>query len=282
MRDQADELRNMMLRVARQHAALHGPPPKLVVLCGGKGGVGVTTLGVNLAVALAHQAARVVLVDADLYRADVALLCGIEETSSVAHLLSGGLDIHEILERGPAGIQVVPGVWAPQQPAELGEGAQRRLVAQLCLLGRHADVVIIDTGSGTGESLRRFWQAADEVLLVTTPDDVAVMDAYASIKTRLPAQNRPRMRLIVNRASAPQQAADVHRRLHQSCRRFLDAEVSLLGRVTDDRAFAAAARACVPLVIHAPHAAAAEEIECLASEWMTMLGQPTRAPSAVA
>ena len=242
MRDQADELRNMMLRVARQHAAIHGPPPKLVVLCGGKGGVGVTTLGVNLAVALAHQAARVVLVDADLYRADVALLCGIEEVTSVADLLVGGHDIHEVLERGPAGVQVVPGVWAPERPTELGEGAQRRLLTQLCLLGRHADVVIVDTGSGAGESLRRFWQAADEVLLVTTPDDVSVMDAYASIKSRLPAQNRPHLRLIVNRADSREQAADVHRRLNQSCRRFLETEIVLLGRVRDDGAFASAAR----------------------------------------
>jgi flagellar biosynthesis protein FlhG len=209
-------------------------------------------------------------------------MCGIEEAGSVADLLVGGHDIHEVLERGPAGIQVVPGVWAPEKAAVLSEGAQRRLITQLCLLGRHADVVIVDTGSGSGESLKRFWQAADEVLLVTTPDDVAVMDTYASIKTRLPAQNRPRMRLIVNRAGSPQQTADVHRRIDQSCRRFLKEEIALLGRVAEDPAFASAARSCVPLVIQQPHAAAAEQIESLAGEWMTLLGQPARAPSAVA
>jgi flagellar biosynthesis protein FlhG len=281
MRDQADELRNLMLRVARQHAALHGPPPRLVLLCGGKGGVGVTTLGVNLAVALAHQAARVVLVDADLYRSDVAALCGVEELHNVADLLGGGRDIHEVLQRGPAGIQIVPGVWAPDRQAELGEGAQRRLIAQLCQLGRHADLVLVDTGSGAGDSLRRFWQAADDLLLVTTPDDVSVMDAYAAIKTRLPAQNRPRMRLIVNRAASPEQAADVHRRLDQSCRRFLDAQISLLGSVAADDAFAAAAAASVPLVIQAAHSRAALEIERLATHWMA-LGQSARASSAVA
>jgi flagellar biosynthesis protein FlhG len=143
-------------------------------------------------------------------------------------------------------------------------------------------VVIVDTGSGSGESLRRFWQTADEVLLVTTPDDVSVMDAYASIKSRLPAKNQPRLRLIVNRADSAQQAVDVHRRLDQSCRRFLEMEIVLLGHVCEDGAFAAAARMGAPLVVHTPQAAAAEDIEHLASEWMTLLGQPARAPSAVA
>jgi flagellar biosynthesis protein FlhG len=282
MQDQADELRSLMLKVTRQHAALHGPPPKLIVLCGGKGGVGVTTLGVNLAVALAHQAARVVLVDADLYRADVATLCGVEDDGNIGDLLAGGRDIHEVLQRGPAGIQIVPGVWAPDKPTELTEAAQRRLITQLCLLGRHAEMALVDTGSGSGESLRRFWQAADEVLLVTTPDDVSVMDAYASIKTRMPAKNRPSLRLIVNRATSPQQAVDVHRRIARSCRRFLEAEVTLLGCVSHDEAFTQAAQSGAPLVIRTPQATAAEEIEQLAGQWLPLLGQRVHPPSAVA
>lgn len=282
MHDQADELRSLMLKVARQHAAQHGPAPRMLVVCGGKGGVGATTVAVNLAVALAHQAARTVLVDADLYRADAAALCGIDEATSVADLLSGNRDIHEVLQRGPAGLQVVPGMWAPDQLTEPGEGAQRRLLSQLALLGRHADVVVIDTGGGRSDALRRFWRAADDVLMVTTPEAMSVMDTYATIKTLRPADTPPRLWLAVNRATGADQGEDVHRRIDQSCRRFLDTSVPLLGHVEDDDMFASAAQSTVPLVLYAPQSRASSQLEKLASELLAVGSEPARASSAVA
>ena len=113
MVDQATELRKLVSQADRDPADEAGRVPRLLVLSGGKGGVGVTTLAVNLSVALSRRGNRVVLVDADLYRADVATLCGLEERGNVADVLSARRDIHEVLQRGPAGIQVVPGLWAP-------------------------------------------------------------------------------------------------------------------------------------------------------------------------
>ncbi|MEQ8791411.1 MAG: P-loop NTPase [Pirellulaceae bacterium] len=281
MHDQADELRNLMLKVARQNAAQNGPSPRLVLVCGGKGGVGATTLAVNLAVALAHQAARTVLVDADLYRADAAALCGVAESTSIAELLGGGRDIHEVLQRGPAGIQLVPGVWAPDQPSQPSEGAQRRLLAQLSMLGRHADVVVIDTG-GAGELPHRFWRAADDVVMVSTPEAMSVMDAYATIKTLRPPQDAPRMWLAVNRAADARQCEDVHARINQSCRRFLETTIGRLGYVVEDPSFARAARAATPLVVLDPESEAARQVEQLAAELMAGASQRRRVRSAVA
>src|SRR5260221_5379305 len=109
--DQANELRQLVRSQARI-----GPvavaQPSLFVLTGGQRGVGTTTLSLNLAVALALQGQRTVLVDADLDRGAVAGLCGIAERHSIVDVLSGRLTIHEVLARGPAGLLVVPGVWA--------------------------------------------------------------------------------------------------------------------------------------------------------------------------
>jgi flagellar biosynthesis protein FlhG len=275
MHDQADELRSLMLKVARQNAAQNGPSPRMVLVCGGKGGVGATTLAVNLAVALAHHAARTVLVDADLRRADASTLCGVAEATGVAELLGGSRDIHEVLQRGPAGIQLVPGVWSPEGSEQPGEGAQRRLLSQLAMLGRHADVVVIDAGNGEGELPRRFWRAADDVLLVTTPESMSVMDAYATIKALRPVKDAPRLWLAVNRATAAQ-AEDVHRRIDQSCRRFLEASIGLLGSVVEDKSFAAAAESAAPLVLHMPQMPAATQIEQLAAELTSCASRPSQ------
>jgi flagellar biosynthesis protein FlhG len=176
---------------------------------------------------------------------------------------------------------MVPGVWAPDKPQQPGEGAQRRLLAQLAMLGRHADVVVIDGGARGGELPQRFWQAADDVLLVTTPESMSVMDTYATIKTLRPPHDAPRIWLAVNRADA-EQAQDVHRRVDQSCRRFLETSTRLLGSIADDESFAASAEAAAPLVIHAPLAPATVQIERLAAELMSGASRPPHITRAAA
>ncbi len=265
MRDQAAELRNLVLKAARQGATELGPAPRLAVLTGGKGGVGTTTLAVNLSVALSQQGARVVLVDADLNRPDVATLCGVTEAGSVVDVLTARQDIHEVLQRGPAGIQIVPGMWAAGGVVDCGEKAQRRLIDQLKTLGRHAEIVVLDIGSGPSELARRFWKAADDVLLVTTPDQVAVMDSYATIKALANADNTAAIRIVVSQADDAEAAADVHRRIDQSCRRFLQITTTWLGHVPSDPRVSAAARAAMPLLVTSPTCPAAREIERMAA-----------------
>jgi flagellar biosynthesis protein FlhG len=138
------------------------------------------------------------------------------------------------LVRGPAGVLVVPGLWAPGGAAQYSEKGQHRLLKQIQLLGRHTDLVILDVGSGSNDVVRRFWQAANDVLLVTTPDAVAVMDAYATIKTLLGTEKKLSLQLIVNQCTDSVQATDVHRRIDQSCRRFLGLAVGMLGHVPQD------------------------------------------------
>ena len=266
MMDQATELRKLVLRSMRERSAVSGPPPHLMLLGGGKGGVGVTTLAVNLSVGLAEQGARVVIVDADLYRSDVAALCGIAEREAAADLLVTRRDIHEVLQRGPAGIQVVPGLWPPGQQAECSAMAQERLLRQFRALGPHADLVVLDVGSGSSACARRLCSAADDLLLVTTPDSLSVMDTYARIKASVAGAGKTALRLVVNQCCDPAQAADVHRRIDQSCHRFLGIRVLLLGQVPEDPQVRGAASRAVPFVLAAPESPAARGVQRMAAQ----------------
>jgi MinD-like ATPase involved in chromosome partitioning or flagellar assembly len=118
MQDQADELRQLVLRSAAAARHPAAPPPPLIVLHGAKGGVGTTSLAVNLAVSLARAGRRAVLVDADFHQPDATALCGLSDGDSVADVLAGRRTVHEVLQPGPAGIQVVPGLWAPSALAD--------------------------------------------------------------------------------------------------------------------------------------------------------------------
>lgn len=265
MRDQAAELRKLVLSASHAATAGHGPAPQLLVLTGGKGGVGTTTLAVNLAVSLADHGARVVLVDADPQRADVTSHCGLGADAGFADVLASRRDIHEVLMRGPCGLQVVPGVWSASKSHGYSEKNQYRLLRQLRALGRHAEWVLVDVGHGAPDVLGRFWHAADHVLLVSTPDPVSVMDTYATIKTLLTDELTCGLHLIVNRASGDEEARDVQRRIDQSCRRFLGKPVGTLGFVPNDPAIPAAARQGQSLIASSSECSAAQAIVRIAA-----------------
>ena len=234
MSDQATDLRKLVMQVENDDHPSHLPRPRFVVLSGAKGGVGTTTLSVNLAVALGELGSRVVLVDADMYRADVAVLCGLSERHNVADVIAARRDIHEVLQLGPAGIQVVPGLWAPGTFQDCLDKAQLRLIRQFEALGRHADVIILDTGSGANQVVQRFWSAADQILLVSTPDTVSVMDAYATIKTLQDKSITSPISLLVNRCQSQQVALDVHLRVDRACQHFLGISTVCGGYVPED------------------------------------------------
>jgi flagellar biosynthesis protein FlhG len=272
--DQANELRQLV------RSQPHGRPgsdraPAIIAVTGAQRGVGTTTMSVNLAMALALAGRRVILVDADLERGTVAQLCGISERSSVIDVLSGRRSIHEVLLRGPVGVLVVPGVWAPGAPADCSATAQQRLVDQLRGLAVHADVVVIDTGSGRSGFVRRFWQAADAPLVVTTPEPVAIMECYATIKVLLAGTASIAVRTLINRAPTVERAAEVQLRIARACRRFLGAGATPAGHVPEESLALQAAETATPFVLSSPHCDGARAMERLAAAlW------PVRRPEA--
>src|SRR3989304_1863508 len=131
MHDQANDLRRLV-RESRTPASAPAPlRPTLLVVAGGKGGVGTTTLAVNLAVALAQRGRRTVLVDADPDTADAAILCRLPEHHTVADVLASRRSIAEALQPGPGGIRVLAGAWGLGTVWDCPPAAQQQLVEQL-------------------------------------------------------------------------------------------------------------------------------------------------------
>jgi len=263
--DQAAKLRTLMMRTLQQKAVGDDSAPRLIMVCGGKSGVGTTTLAVNLSVAMALNGARVVVVDADKNRQDVAPSCGLTEHDSTVDVLGAGRDIYEVMQLGPAGIQIVPGFWGPRSAADFSEVRQQRLMNQLRSLHRHADTVVIDAGGGPSEIVRRFWDAADQVLVASTPNSVIVMETYALIKSMSNGGVTP-VGLVVNQTNGEEEADDVFQRVHKSCHRFLQLELRSLGFVSKDHGVEIATAAGLPLLVHSPDNKASRQILEMASQ----------------
>jgi len=261
MPDQANDLRELV----RQSASPHMPAAEArrIVVAGGKGGVGTTTVAVNLAAALNRGGWRSLLVDA-APGGDAAVLCRLDPRYTLGDVLTGSRTVGEAAQVGPGGILVLAGDRGPEQLGDCAPAALDRLLAQLSVFPR-ARAIVFDAGNSPNRVARRLWQAADLVLLVTTPSDAAVMDTYATIKL-LAGPGGPAPQLLVNMAPNEDAAASVFRRLQQACQRFLALELASTGCVPTDESFAAATASGPP----------AERFDTLAQALLMELDQQDR------
>lgn len=286
MTDQADGLRQLVR--ARSGAAAVAEPAhraeaqntgaaRSLLLTSGKGGVGTSNLALNLAIALGEYGQRVLLVDADLGLANIDLLCGITPKSDLGEVLAGNLPLSDAIANGPADIRIVAGAHGMRQLAEtLGNGACR-LVAELAELESETDFVLVDAGSGLGPAIGTLAAAADQVVIVTTPEPTSVADAHAVIQRFRSLSSSSPLRVVVNQARSSAEANDVLARLVASSREFLGVAVGPLGAIRGDPRVPLAVRRRQPFLVAYPNSAASRGVRRLARSLIAeRQGKPRR------
>jgi flagellar biosynthesis protein FlhG len=267
--DQAENLRQLVQRLNAQGPRAWPDRPvrarraRTVAVTGGKGGVGKSSLAVNLALALAGSGTRTLLVDADLGLASADLLLGLAPRASLAEVALDGLDARESLLAVAPRLDLLPGVAGVAELADLSPVARQGLIAALAGLEADYDLVLVDTAAGAGENVRAFLRGADRVLAVATPDPAAVTDAYALVKL-LTAEGRGGLGLAVNLVRSEAEGDRIAERVALVARQYLGVGLDLLGSVPFDWQAAAAVRARRPLLAAAPYAPASLAIRRIA------------------
>src|SRR5213593_1884195 len=181
------------------------PHIRTLVVSSGKGGVGKSNLSTNLAVALGELGARVLLVDADFAQANLDLLLGVHPRYDLQHLLAREKTPEEIVVTGPRNVRLVPAASGAPELADLDDVRREIVVRAISQLEAGSDLVLIDTSSGVGRSVTSLCLAADDVVVVTTPEMPAFSDAYSLIKL-LQQQGLTRPpHLLVNMASSSEE-----------------------------------------------------------------------------
>ncbi|WP_422928323.1 P-loop NTPase [Singulisphaera sp. PoT] len=290
MSDQADGLRQLV-RERSGATALAEPPEQeparaveapsraqSLLFTSGKGGVGTSNLALNLAIALGESGQRVVLVDADLGLANIDLLCGLAPHCDLGDVLSGDCSLADALVSGPGDIRIVPGAHGMRTLVDvLGDGP-RRLAVELAELEEGADFLLVDAGSGLGPGIMTLAAAAEQVVLVTTPEPTSVADAHAVIGRFRRLSGPSRIRAVVNQAASASEAADVLDRLSASSRQFLGTVVSGLGHVRSDSHVPLAVRLRQPFVLAYPGSMASKGVRRLARELIEERRPSSRRP----
>lgn len=260
MEDQAEKLREIM-RSRQKSEILDFPEPetgfkkktRVICVASGKGGVGKTNISINLAIAFAQAGRRVIVLDADLGLANVNVILGVIPKYNLYHVIKKQKSMKDIIMDTNYGIQIVAGASGFSKIVNLSEAERKNFIEELTELSL-ADVIIIDASAGVGQNVLTFIEAADEAIIVTTPEPTAITDAYGIIKiisTEIEELDLG-LKLIVNRARSVTEAKKVADRVINITSQFLNIKIDYLGFVYEDPAVPTAVRKQQPFLIMDP------------------------------
>ncbi len=236
VQDQADTLRSMEgIANATNTYVQPETATRVYAITSGKGGVGKTAVVANTATAMAKLGKKVLILDADLGLANIDVVFGLAPKYNLNHFFSGDKSLSSILVEGPHGIKILPAGSGVQNFTRLDSSQKLRLLDGLDQMHNDFDFVLIDTEAGISENVTYFNTAAQEILVVTTPDPTAITDAYALMKLLSTQYHEKRFNLVINQVHHESEALDVYRKLTMVSNRYLDISIDFLGSVPSDR-----------------------------------------------
>lgn len=245
------------------------PGARVIAVSSGKGGVGKTSLVVNLGITLAAMGKRVVIFDADLGLANAEVLMGITPPNTLFDCLYGGKDIEDIIIPGPCGVKLVSGGSGFLELANLDSARRQQLIESLSYFDREADFLIIDTGAGISKNVLGFVAAANEVIVVVTPEPTSLTDAYSLIKVLAMFKVHSEVMLVINRAGDEREAVRTAQRIEKVVGQFLQISVNSIGWIEEDRMVSQAVKDQEPFSMFFPNSPAAQSITRVARYLIT-------------
>jgi septum site-determining protein MinD len=210
-------------------------------IAGGKGGVGKTTTAVNVAAALQDAGYDIVVVDADLGMSNLGAMLGVDFETSIHEILGGGVPVRNALTETQGGVTIIPGEQSLEAFADADPANLQNVVKTL----RNAyDVVIIDSGAGLSHETTVPLGLADGIIIVTTPDEVAVGDARKTKELAERVDGGEVLGALLTRAKADTDLDEIDARMDMHLLAAIPEDVS----ATEDE----------PLVYNSPESPAAE------------------------
>ena len=245
-------------------------PVRVIAVTSGKGGVGKTSVAVNLAIGLADLQHKVTLMDADLGLANVAVLLGLHPLRNLSHVIMGECGIKDVTIQGPNKVNIVPAGSGIKMMSQLSSSQHMALVHAFDELADITDTLIIDTAAGLSDSVLSFCSASQEVIVVVCNEPASITDAYAVIKLLHQEHGLSRFRVLVNMTETPGEARELFIKLVQVTGRFLDVVLDFMGFIPRDKNVIKAVRQQRPLLLaypSTPAAIALKDLAKVADKW---------------
>jgi flagellar biosynthesis protein FlhG len=252
-------------RVLPSENVATGVRTRIVTVTSGKGGVGKSSVSVNMALAIARTGKKVLLLDADLGLANINVMLGVIPKYNLYHVVKGTKNLNEIIIKTPEGLDLIAGASGYSILANLNITEREKLIHEFENLPVY-DLMIIDTGAGVGANVIGFTLPADEIIVVTTPEPTAITDAYGIIKSIVLQSSDKNIKLLVNRVSSSLEARKVLERVVNISNQFLNVKVDSAGYIFEDEYVSKSIRQQKPFVLEYPKSKASACIQLIAGK----------------
>lgn len=266
--DQAEVLRKMVQQSETRPAA------RVITVTSGKGGVGKSSLSLNLAIQMSRLGKRVVIFDADFGLANIEVMLGIRPQYNLADLMFRGRELREIITEGPEKICFISGGSGIQELARMNREQVMYLTRKLAELDAYADVIIIDTGAGISDNVLEFVVASSEVILVATPEPTSITDAYALLKALNRKQEFSKaytsIKMVSNRVRSEAEGQNLYEKMSIVVKKFLDISVEYLGAVPFDEQISKAVMRQKPVSVTNPEAPSSKAMKHITEKLMNL------------
>jgi flagellar biosynthesis protein FlhG len=263
--DQATQLRNII----KAQSLASRPLARVMAVTSGKGGVGKSSVAINLAIQFRKMGNRVIVLDADFGLANIEIMFGAVPKHNLSDLIYRNMNIREIITWGPMEVGFISGGSGIAGLSNLSYEYMIYIIQNLAELDAIADIVIIDTGAGISSAVMEFLVASSEVILVPTPEPTSNTDSYSLLKA---LQRHPRfneadiqLKMIANRVEDAHEGQALFNKLNVVVSRYLKLPLTFMGAVPLDNSLSQAVMQQVPVSIKAPTSKAAYAFETIAN-----------------
>jgi flagellar biosynthesis protein FlhG len=277
--DQASTLRKIMssaqleLPQSFQNEKSYVSNPEVLVVTGGKGGVGKSVTSANLALCISQLNRKVLLVDTDLGLANLDVLLGTRVRATIEQVLSGEARLSDVICSVAPGLHLIPASSGSTRITQLDKLKKLTLLDQIESLDEHYDTIIFDTAAGLSSSVQNWAAMSSQCLVVCTPEPTSLADAYATMKILHAQSAITSFRLIVNMVTHENEALRVYDKLASLAEEYLGVNVTYLGSIPFDETVRRSVRERSPFMQRYPFSLASSAIRGIASE-LSLLRSP--------
>lgn len=264
MKDQAEGLRNLVQTQGDKSTRT----TRIITVTSGKGGVGKSNFTLNFALSLQSLGYKVLVFDADIGLANIDVLMGVSSKYSLYHLLKKDKTIWEIIQKGSNDLEFIAGGSGFNDLLRLSEEELDYFAEQVMQLNGYVDFIIFDTGAGLSKETLKFILAAEEAIVVTTPEPTSITDAYAIIKMVNSMGHDVSFKLVINRVTDAREGKQTADKISLVAKQFLNIHIPTLGFVDDDPVVSKAVKRQIPFSIAYPYSAATKSIKTLTDNYI--------------
>ena len=265
MKDQAERLRRIISNLEKDVSENRRTNrAKVLAVTSGKGGVGKTNVAVNFAISLRLLGYKVLILDVDFGLANVDIITGTNVKNTISDCIKLGLDIEEVINEGPEGIKIISGGSGFYELSIMNEENIDKFLNLVEKLESTMDFIIIDTGAGVSNTVLKFVMAAEEAIIVTTPEPTSIMDSYTMIKALMLNGYRGKLNILANIVNSRREAYSIYNKLETVSQNYLKCNLNFLGYIEKSDTVTKAVRNQTPFILFDPKDSISKSIKIMA------------------